>query len=212
MASSTSCGHDRSPDGPRLFMIMSWISDVETLLHRISQHLPYTFRGISCSVHDPAPDGVVDVVVDIGDLIGKADDLSLQRWTGCPAVRWFRMPSLDLPGQVQSPCPSSPAPPPPGRSAHNGRSRSGQISFNTRTLPHVQRAYGPGHGPGQWPPSELSFIRKGPGDGPGDLGDLQRVGQPASGSGLPPGARNTWVLCFKRRNDLLCRIRSRSLW
>ena len=44
--------------------------------------------------------------------------------------------------------------------------------------------------PRSWPRAMASvraFIHlKGPGDGPGDLGDLQRVGEPASGNGLLP--------------------------
>ena len=42
-------------------------------------------------VDDAAPDGVVDVGVQIGDAVGKAEDLTLQRFGGVVPV-WHRMP------------------------------------------------------------------------------------------------------------------------
>ena len=47
------------------------------------------------------------------------------------------------------------------------------------------------------------------GDAAGDLRDLERVGQPGP-IVIAFGAKNTWVLCFRRRNALQWMTRSRS--
>ena len=40
----------------------------------------------------PAPHGIVDVVVDVGDLVRHADDLTLQRLSLVRPLVWQRMP------------------------------------------------------------------------------------------------------------------------
>ena len=91
MVSSTSW--DMTISGlSRLFRIMSWTMMLSRSFTEFpDQHLRIPSGDVMLG-DDPSRMASVDVVVDIGDLIRKADDLSLQGgWF--PAVRWFRMPS-----------------------------------------------------------------------------------------------------------------------
>ena len=125
-------------------------------------------------VQDAGPDGVIDVVVDIGDAVGKVDDAPFFG-LGPLAAAVAQDPVPHLKGQVQ-----------PGAAVFQPVHHPQALlvvaepcgeRLVQRPLPCVAKGGVPqvvsqGDGLGQ------VFVEpQAPGDGAGDLGDLQRVGQ-----------------------------------
>ena len=101
MASSMSCGHDD------LRLVQTVEDDVvdhgiETLPHAVSQHIRIPSGKYPSPSKIRRPDGVVDIVVDIGDLIRESGRCCPSRVDGLPGCPVVQDPVPHLPGQVQS--------------------------------------------------------------------------------------------------------------
>ena len=137
-----------------------------------AQHL----AGLQGDVHgieNAAPQGVLDVVVDIGDVVGQPDHLALQRGSG-GAARVAEDAVAHLPGQVQSLAVFLQPLHHPHRLAEVGKAPGHQLVEHP--LPGVAEGgvaqiVAQGDGLGQ-----VLVQGQGPGDGPGDTIDLQGVG------------------------------------
>ena len=65
---------------------------VEPLPYAVSQNIRVLLRELLLG-EDPAADGVVDVVVDVGDLVGKPDDACPPAWKDGPLSGGSKIPS-----------------------------------------------------------------------------------------------------------------------
>ena len=138
---------------------------------------PSTSDDLQGDVHgvdDAPPQGVLNVVVDVGDVVGQADHLPLQRG-GLGAPWCGRGCRCAPPRSGSAPRRFSPAAPPPARTACSGQSPRASARSAARSP-----AWPKGVCPRSWPRAmasvRSSFRDRRPGDGAGDAGDLQGVG------------------------------------
>lgn len=73
---------------------------IQPFSRRTAQDIPVFLRNIRL-FQDSGPDGIVDIVIDIGDFIGEAHQLSLQR-RRVPAGPVVPDAVPHLPGQIQA--------------------------------------------------------------------------------------------------------------
>ena len=142
----------------------------------LPQHVGGLFRQ-QAGVQHAGPDRILDVVVDIGDLVGHPDDPAFGG--GGPGPFGVGDDAVaHLPGQVEAPAVLF-------QPVHHPQAlfivlEAAGAQGVQRPLPcvaerGVAQVVGQGHRLGQ-----VLVEAQGPGDGPGDLGHLQRMGQPGA--------------------------------
>ncbi len=172
----------------------------------VAEHVRDLARDVGIG-QDPGAHGVVDVVVDIGDLVGLADDLPLKRLRQTAVTAMAEDAHAHLVGQAQ-PCPSF---------SRISTTRSDCSLWRNGSARHLAErdlpAWPKGVCPRSWPKaiaSAKSFVQpQGARDRPGDARDLERV-RHAGAVVVALRLQKTCVLCMSRRKDLLCRMRSES--